>query len=644
MPVQRIRLAVIVVAAIAVACWSAGAALAATNEVAFDCKPLDICLLDPANPVAVTNLTDNGETSIDEKPVWSPDGRKVAFISNFGVGGSTRNLFVMEPEAPDQGFNLAVQVTHFASGVPIEEPVWSPDGTRLAFVLGNSETNDKIEVANSNGTTATPLVVTEHGVHPSWAPDSGKVTFSYLEQVYTTVADGSSFPTPVAGAIGNEPTWSPDGSRIAFGEHATFATVNLGIISPGGGTPITLTSGAQFIFASWSPSGSQIVYHVSGGGEDTHWRVANADGSGDHALPEIMDLNPNGPAPSWSPSGAQIVFQGFFFGGAPTTNEVYLQNTDGSGSVTALTGDEGFATYPSWRPSPSAAPPQFTPAGGATSPLPVTQPKPTTVWITKRIFVTKGPDYTVIIGSYGCGGPSCGVSTTGKSKGAAPAGPLPPARPAHRVQGEGQIEATLRGRREREDDDPRRPVASGEDDADQGRGEAARKAGLVEDRRARHRHDPRPEEDRRTSPGDRRPEGDGSGEEEGAEARRRPLAELLHRPAVAVGPAPASVSSPGEPSCYLGSGWFDGRTKLRSRRSGRWRGWRGCSNALPATSTSPTTGSSRRSPRVTSGPRGSRSGWRSASRRSAPRSSRSAGAGCSRARTPPRTGAPRRWP
>jgi len=394
----------------------------AANEIAYDCKTLDICLLDPANPTAVTNLTDNGETSIDEKPVWSPDGKKVAFISNFGVGGSTRNLFVMEPEAPEQGFNLAVQVTHFTSGVPIEEPVWSPDGTRLAFVLGNSESNDRIEVANADGTTLTPLVVTEHGVHPSWAPDSGKITFSYLEQVYTTVADGSSFPTPVTGATGNEPVWSPDGSRIAFGEHATFSTVNLGIISPSGGTPVTLTSGAQFIFASWSPSGSQVVYEVSGGGEDHHWRVVNADGSGDHALPEIMDLNPNGPAPSWSPSGAQIVFQGFYFGGAPTTNAVYLQNTDGSGPVTALTSDQGYATYPSWRPSPSAGPPQFTPAGGATSPLPVTQPKPTTVWFTKRIFVTKGPDYTVIIGAYGCGGPSCGVSTVGKMKGAAPAG------------------------------------------------------------------------------------------------------------------------------------------------------------------------------------------------------------------------------
>jgi Tol biopolymer transport system component len=417
------KLFVLALASLAVLGTSAAAA---ANEIAYDCKPLDICLLDPANPAAVTNLTDNGETSIDEKPIWSPDGRKVAFISNFGVGGSTRNLFVMEPEAPEQGFNIAVQVTHFKAGEPIEEPVWSPDGTRLAFVLGNSESSDKIEVANSNGTTATPLVVTEHGVHPSWSPDSAEIAFSYLEQVYTTLADGSAFPTALAGATGREPVWSPDGSRIAFGEKAGYEIVNLGIISPAGGTPLTLTSGAQFIFASWSPSGSQVVYHVSGGGEDTHWRVANADGSGDHALPELPDLNPNGPAPSWSPSGAQIVFQGFYYGGAPTTNAVYMQNTDGSGAVIALTGDEGYSTSPSWRPSPAAAPQVFTPTSASGTPaaqaLPVTQPKPTTVWITKRIFVTKGPDLTVIIGSYGCGGPTCGVATEGKVKAAQPAG------------------------------------------------------------------------------------------------------------------------------------------------------------------------------------------------------------------------------
>jgi Tol biopolymer transport system component len=383
---------------------------AAANEIAYDCK-LDICLLDPANPSVVTNLTDNGETSIDEKPIWSPDGKKVAFISNFGVGGSTKNLFVMEPEALEQGFNLAVEVTHFTSGVPIEEPVWSPDGTRLAFVYGTQEENDKVEVANSNGTTATPLVIAEHGVHPTWAPESGKIAYSYEGHVYIEEAGGAGFPPPLVGAAGNEPVWSPDGSRIAFGEKVGFSTVNLGIVPAAGGTPTTLTSGSQFIFASWSPSGSQVAYQVSGGGEDKHWRVTNADGSGDHALPELPSLNPNGPAPSWSPDGSRIVYQGYYYGPGPATatSGVYMQNTDGSGGVTTLVGGEKYFTSPSWKPNPVFAPTQFTPAGGSGSPLPVTLAKPKTVWITKRIFVTKGSDLTVIIGSYGCGGPSGGV-------------------------------------------------------------------------------------------------------------------------------------------------------------------------------------------------------------------------------------------
>jgi hypothetical protein len=395
------------------------AALAA-NEIAYDCGE-DICLLDPANPSAVTNLTDNAGASIDEKPIWSPDGKKVAFISNFGASVGTKNLFVMEPEAPEQGFNLAVQVTHFTSGVPMEEPVWSPDGTRLAFVYGNQEENDKVEVANSNGTTATPLVVAEHGVHPTWAPESGKIAYSFEGHVYVEEADGAGFPPPLMGAEGGEPVWSPDGSRIAFGKKVGFSGFDLGIVPAAGGTPVTLTSGANFIFASWSPSGSQVVYRGSG----EQWRVVNADGSGDHPLPTVPNVSPDGPAPSWSPDGTRIVYQGFYYGSEPDTNGVYMQNADGSGAVIPLVTGEKYFTSPSWKPSPASAPQVFTPAGAsstASSPLPVTQPKPTTVWITKRIFVTKGPDYTVIIGSYGCGGPSCGISTEGKAKSAAPAG------------------------------------------------------------------------------------------------------------------------------------------------------------------------------------------------------------------------------
>ena len=52
----------------------------------------------------------------------------------------------------------------------------------------------------------------------------------------------------------------------------------------------------------------------------------------------MQDLNANGPAASWSPDGTRLVFQGSLLRlPGPNTNEVYIANANGSGSVTPLT-------------------------------------------------------------------------------------------------------------------------------------------------------------------------------------------------------------------------------------------------------------------------------------------------------------------
>lgn len=170
--------AVSTLAAFAVVLLSTATPAFAANEIAYQCDT-DVCLLDPANPGAVTNLTDNGSTSYDEKPIWSPDGKKVAFVSDFTKSAhGERNVFVMEPGAAEQAVNLATQITPYTSGAKrIEDLAWSPDGSRIAYTRGTNSGDDSVWVVNADGTTTFPLEIGGSGAkrHPTWSPDSSKI-------------------------------------------------------------------------------------------------------------------------------------------------------------------------------------------------------------------------------------------------------------------------------------------------------------------------------------------------------------------------------------------------------------------------------------------------------------------------------------
>jgi Tol biopolymer transport system component len=388
-------------------------AAAAPKEIAYRCD-LDICLLDPDNPTAVVNLTDNGEASLDEKPVWSPDGKRLAFISRFSA--NTRNLFVMEPDAPGQSINVAVQVTHFADGGYLGEPVWSPDGTRIAFIRGVDEGSRSVLVANSDGTTLTPVTVAANGQHPTWAPDSGKIAYSYGKQVYVKNADGSGVAAPLANSLGREPTWSPDGSRIAF-EVKEFG--EFGIASANGlGVPTLVPNNSQWAFPSWSPDGGRIAYRVQNNNEG-FIAIVNADGTGAHELIHVQEVNGYNYPASWSPDGSRLVYEGYHYAAPGKPFEIELENSNGTGSVTSLA--EGFE--PVWRPQPQFAPPVFTPAGGTPGPLPGPTQPPKRVWITKRVPYSEAPYVPML--SVGCSAPSCNVGGQGTAKGATYAGVRP---------------------------------------------------------------------------------------------------------------------------------------------------------------------------------------------------------------------------
>jgi Tol biopolymer transport system component len=415
-PVASRCAAIYAVALVALLALVAAPVASAQNEIAYRCD-LDICLLDPANPGAVTNLTFNGADSYDEKPIWSPDGSKVAFVSDFtDAGHGEKNVFVMST-AEGQDVNLATQITRYTSGSKaIADLAWSPDGSRIAYTRGNNAGDDSVWVVNADGTTTFPLEIGGSGAkrHPTWSPDSSQIAYAVVknapEQIFIASSQGG-IGQPLTNGVGHEPNWSPNGSRIAFDSYNSgFGYVDLHLVSPdGSGTPLIVPPSpyTEWTFNAWSPDGGRIAYRATSAASTTVYRVMNADGSGDHPLASPGEGDAR--SASWSSDGSRIVYEGALLGSIGAPN-LYLANADGSGGAQPLTSD-GKSFTPAWRVVTST--PQVPP------PHPGSE-KPKVVWITKRIFWSPGRPLYVL--NVFCGAPSCGVNTTGVTKGAVTAG------------------------------------------------------------------------------------------------------------------------------------------------------------------------------------------------------------------------------
>src|SRR4051794_26925771 len=129
--------------------------------------------------------------SHDWWPVFSPDGRWVAFTNVNGQG----RIFTLE--VTNTGTH---RVTRLAQASSQLLPRWSPDSTRLAY-----ESGGRVWTIGRDGTG-------RREVHAGGAPAWSSVgTIAYV-QAGTLRAGAQALATEVIG----QPEWSPDGSALAF--------------------------------------------------------------------------------------------------------------------------------------------------------------------------------------------------------------------------------------------------------------------------------------------------------------------------------------------------------------------------------------------------------------------------------------------
>lgn len=236
------------------------------------------------------------------------------------------------------------------------EAAWSPDGDRLAFVMGPAQhmhdyAGDGDLYVLDVQTQALSRLTTGLAVsYPSWSPDGSQLVFidGQGEALATMDADGTN-RIVIARSRGyyEKPAWSPDGARIAFQsvpKPGNIDRIAIFTIRPDGSGERQLTDGSSSEgFPAWSPDGRLIAYSAG----DRLWMMSS-DGSDPNqltrcALPCVADF-----APSWSPDGLHIAFVRQEDGGAATRLYVLDFRT---GQTRILTPGVAGVDTPAWRPS-----------------------------------------------------------------------------------------------------------------------------------------------------------------------------------------------------------------------------------------------------------------------------------------------------
>jgi TolB protein len=248
----------------------------------------------------------------DSGPVWSPDGRRVAFERDLPSWGEDR--FRVHVIGANGRNDRALTRGPFDV-----MPAWSPDSTRLAFVrlvVGDAVTYSSIYVVTLRG-RAGELIAGTADVSPAWSPDGREIAFARLvagtPQLF--VADATGSGVRALGVEGTQPAWSPDGRRLAFVSHADAngRTCVAGTCSPNGelyvvgveGTGLRriTTSKGDDAHPTWSPNGRFLAFS-SGYELNGHrpWLMIVPSGGG---RPKRITRLAGVHDPAWSPAGVR---------------------------------------------------------------------------------------------------------------------------------------------------------------------------------------------------------------------------------------------------------------------------------------------------------------------------------------------------
>jgi TolB protein len=230
-------------------------------------------------------------------------GEPGVFSTRIAYVVKTRGQFLLQiADADGQGAATALTSTE-----PIISPVWSPDGSKLAYV--SFEKKKPMVYVHSLSSGQRHIVANFKGSNsaPAWSPDGRKLAVVLSKdgnsQLYTVNADGSGVQRLAQSpGIDTEPRYSPDGAHIYFTSDRGGSPQIYRIESSGGAAQRVTFDGSYNVSPRPSPDGKSLAFISR---REGRFQLSLMDLSS-RQVQVLTDSNKD-ESPSFAPNGRMIL-------------------------------------------------------------------------------------------------------------------------------------------------------------------------------------------------------------------------------------------------------------------------------------------------------------------------------------------------